>query len=321
MYFVMDSRKIPMVRLVNETMIDPPYVHRRRIPHEWIIYLIKNGRMELEENGILYHLSPGDFLLLDPDGQHEGREATHCEYFYIHFQHMDIRAVGADGQQLREKMYQLRSEALSGGCSVTSSYGEGTGHELLLPKYCHMTDEAVVSLMRSLYDMIQSERDHMEYHKTLCGCQLLQLLVGVSRYYLSAELENAGMLSARSYQKVLEVQNYLHSSYREQITGDTLANRFDMNFDYLNRLFRQSVGRPIFQYLSSLRIAKARELLTTTSMRISQISEQVGFMDESYFSKVFKKYTGKSPTDYARAPINDKAPFLSTCGNASGSSS
>lgn len=94
-----------------------------------------------------------------------------------------------------------------------------------------------------------------------------------------------------------------------------------MNFDYLNRLFRQSVGRPIFQYLSSLRIAKARELLTTTSMRISQISEQVGFMDESYFSKVFKKYTGKSPTDYARTPINDKAPFLSTCGNASGSSS
>lgn len=80
MYFAMDSRKIPMVRLVNETVIDPPYVHRRRIPHEWIIYLVKNGRMEPEEDGILYHLSPGDFLLLDPEGRHEGREATHCEY-------------------------------------------------------------------------------------------------------------------------------------------------------------------------------------------------------------------------------------------------
>lgn len=112
MYFAMDSRKIPMVRLVNETVIDPPYVHRRRIPHEWIIYLVKNGRMEPEEDGILYHLSPGDFLLLDPEGRHEGREAMHCEYFYIHFQHMDIRAAGADGQLLRERMYQLRSDGL-----------------------------------------------------------------------------------------------------------------------------------------------------------------------------------------------------------------
>lgn len=321
MYFVVDSRRIPVVRLVNEAVIDPPYVHRRRIPHEWIIYLIKNGRMELEEDGILYHLSPGDFLLLDPEGQHEGREATHCEYFYIHFQHADIRAVEADGQQLRERMYQMRSEALRSGCSEIPSYGEGTEHELLLPKYCHMTDEAVVSLTRGLYDMIQNERDHMEYYKTLCGCQLMQLLVGVSRHSLSAELDNAGMLSARSYQKVLEVQNYLHASYREQITGDTLANRFDMNFDYLNRLFRQSVGRPIFQYLSSLRIARARELLTTTSMRISQISEQVGFADESYFSKVFKKYTGRSPADYARTPVNDRALSSSTCRNASGNSS
>lgn len=93
MYFAMDSRKIPMVRLVNETVIDPPYVHRRRIPHEWIIYLVKNGRMK-------------------PEGRHEGREAMHCEYFYIHFQHMDIRAAGADGQLLRERMYQLRSDGL-----------------------------------------------------------------------------------------------------------------------------------------------------------------------------------------------------------------
>ena len=41
MYFIVDSRSIPRVRLANETTIEPPYVHRRRIPHEWIIYMLK----------------------------------------------------------------------------------------------------------------------------------------------------------------------------------------------------------------------------------------------------------------------------------------
>ena len=319
MYFIVDSRSIPRVRLENETTIEPPYVHRRRIPHEWIIYMVKKGVMELEEDGVSYHLVPGDFLILSPEGQHEGTRATYCEYFYIHFQHADIRAAEADEQQLREQMYRVRSEALRGSCCERSCpYGEEAGYDLLLPKYCHMTDEAVVSLTRSLYEIMRNNRDHMEYYKTLCGCRLLQLLVFVSRQCLSAELESSGMISARSYQKVLAVQNYLQASYQEQITGDQLAGQCHMNFEYLNRLFRQSVGRPIFQYLCSLRIARARELLTTTSMRISQISEQVGFMDESYFSRVFKKYTGVCSADYAKTAFNDRALFSSICGNASG---
>lgn len=315
MYFIVDSRSIPQMRLVNETTIEPPYVHRKRIPHEWIIYMIKKGVMELEEDGVPYHLVPGDFLVLSPEGQHEGTRATYCEYFYIHFQHADIRAAEADGQQLRERMYRVRSEALRGchcgcGCEQSYPYGNREGYDLMLPKYCHMTDEAVVSLTRGIYEIMQNDRDHMEYYKTLCGCLLLQLLVDVSRHCLSAELESSGMISARSYQKVLAVQNYLQTSYQEQITGDQLARQFDMNFDYLNRLFRQSVGRPIFQYLGSLRIARAKELLTTTSMRISQISERVGFLDESYFSKVFKKYTGVCPADYAKTVLaTDRALF------------
>lgn len=323
MYFIVDSGNIPRVRLVNETTIEPPYVHRRRIPHEWIIYMVKKGAMELEEDGVPYHLVPGDFLILSPEGQHEGTKATYCEYFYIHFQHADIRAAEADGQQLRERMYRVRSEALRGchcgcGCEQSYPYGNREGYDLMLPKYCHMTDEAVVSLTRSIYEIMLNNRDHMEYYKTLCGCQLLKLLVYVSRHCLSAELESSGMISPRSYQKVLAVQNYFQASYQEQITGDQLAGQFDMNFDYLNRLFRQSVGIPIFQYLCSLRIARAKELLTTTSMRISQISERVGFTDESYFSRVFKKYTGVCPADYAKTVFNDRAPFSSICGNASG---
>ena len=58
--------------------------------------------------------------------------------------------------------------------------------------------------------------------------------------------------------------------------------------------------KTVFQYLRDIRIAHAKQLLTTTSMRIMEVSECVGFADESYFSKVFKKQTGVSPEDYAK---------------------
>ena len=88
--------------------------------------------------------------------------------------------------------------------------------------------------------------------------------------------------------------------YYEPISGDSLEEKFDCNFDYMNRLFRQSIGKTVFQYLSEIRIAHARELLATSSMKVSQISEKVGFSDESYFSKVFKRHTGISPLNYAK---------------------
>lgn len=69
---------------------------------------------------------------------------------------------------------------------------------------------------------------------------------------------------------------------------------------YLNRLFRKNMKKTVFQYLRDIRIAHAKQLLTTTSMRIMEVSECVGFADESYFSKVFKKQTGVSPADYAK---------------------
>lgn len=305
MYFTLDSSFLPSVRLADETVIEPPYVHKKRVPGEWIVYLIKKGEMYLEENGVCYHLLGGDFLLLNPDRCHQGRRASRCEYFYIHFDHPGICAVEADECAMHDQMYKERSAALkSDGCCLSKSR---QGYTLLLPKYCHIADEAAfAALLECLHDVRAANCDHMEYYKTLCGCLFLQMLVQVSRSCLSAELEKSGMVTARSYKKVLEVQNYLQFCYQQQITGDLLAGRFDISFDYLNRLFRKNVGKPIFQYLNSLRIAHARELLTTTSMRISQISERVGFMDESYFSKVFKKYTGVCPADYAKTFFYEK---------------
>ena len=89
-FYEYNSSFLPELRLADTETIEPPYVHRKRMPMEYIIYLVKSGEMYLAEDGVLYHLLPGDFLILDPDKTHVGKKATRCEYFYIHFQYSDV---------------------------------------------------------------------------------------------------------------------------------------------------------------------------------------------------------------------------------------
>ena len=63
MYYVMDSRIVPQVHLADYWILKPPCAHKKRVPHEYIAYLIQKGELYLAEGGITYHLHPGDFIL------------------------------------------------------------------------------------------------------------------------------------------------------------------------------------------------------------------------------------------------------------------
>ena len=62
MYYVMDSRIVPQIHLADYWILKPPCAHKKRVPHEYIAYLIQKGELYLAEDGILYHLRPGDFI-------------------------------------------------------------------------------------------------------------------------------------------------------------------------------------------------------------------------------------------------------------------
>jgi transcriptional regulator GlxA family with amidase domain len=68
----------------------------------------------------------------------------------------------------------------------------------------------------------------------------------------------------------------------------------------LFQLFKQNTGLTPNDYLQRLRIAKARELLTTTSQSVTEIAFAAGFASSQYFSRVFRKYTGQMPSEYRR---------------------
>ena len=70
--------------------------------------------------------------------------------------------------------------------------------------------------------------------------------------------------------------------------------------DYLSRIFRQETGISFHQYLNNVRITKAKELIRTTALRLTDISQMVGYDDQSYFTKVFKRTAGIAPGEYVK---------------------
>ena len=103
---------------------------------------------------------------------------------------------------------------------------------------------------------------------------------------------------------VQNLLHYLNREYASDITGELLEKEFGGNFDYMNRVFRKTTGETIFRYLNRVRINHAKALILNSPWKMSVIGSRVGFSDEYYFSRVFKKYTGKSPTEYAREGMN-----------------
>ena len=70
---------------------------------------------------------------------------------------------------------------------------------------------------------------------------------------------------------------------------------------HFSTVFAHETWMTFTQYLNALRIGKAKELLEATDMRSSQISQEVGYNDSHYFSYLFKKTTGATPSEYRRA--------------------
>ena len=171
---------------------------------------------------------------------------------------------------------------------------------LALPKYMHLSDTSSYSeILQKINDGITCQKNRMEGYHNLCACQILEMMILVSRQFItSLAQEKTGVVG--SYRKIYDLLDYLNNCYQEPISGVLIEEQLGGNFDYLNRIFRQTTGKTIFQYLTEVRISHAKELLGTTALKISQVSEKVGFSDPHYFGISFKKMTGYTPTEYAR---------------------
>ena len=94
------------------------------------------------------------------------------------------------------------------------------------------------------------------------------------------------------------IQRYVHENYASDVYLQIIADKFGLSYSYVSRYFKRKSGVGFSDYVTQVRIGKAKELLTTTNMSISDISRSTGFDVLSSFNRSFKKNTGVSPGEY-----------------------
>lgn len=309
MFYEMDCSSLPSIRLADRTIINPPYIHRRRKADEYILYLIIRGAMYLEEDGRRLELVPGDMYILDPSYEHVGTKASWCEYYYIHFTHPALTRLQDEDSMLWNRLDDKRRKALQGN---RYSYDPCGDAQLYLPRYYHLTNYGNLQQVAGLFDEAKRINENpTEYYKTLCGCRIQEAFIQIARSYTSTkELVQAQSLP-KPYPVVEELVAFLNEEYARKISSRLLEEKFNRNYDYMNRIFKQITGTTIFRYLTGVRINHAEMLLQNAALTVAEIGEQSGFPDEYYFSRVFRKKTGVSPTGYLKNSLKSN-PFTRT---------
>lgn len=92
----------------------------------------------------------------------------------------------------------------------------------------------------------------------------------------------------------------IRKNYKDNITLTKLAERYNISAGHLSSLLKEELGMPFSEYITSKRIQRAKELLDDESLSVDAIAREVGYKDYFYFTKVFKKAVGISPSKYRK---------------------
>lgn len=125
---------------------------------------------------------------------------------------------------------------------------------------------------------------------------LAQLLIRIGRL----RAETAAFMSQPAEVYVKQCTAYLHQNYDRSIQVKDVAAAVNLHPGYVQRIFRTNTGKTLIEYLTSLRIDKAKMLLLNTDIPVADVSDYVGIGSRQYFHAVFKKKTGLTPIEYRR---------------------
>ena len=145
------------------------------------------------------------------------------------------------------------------------------------------------SLTQLFDEIILELQVHKPFFKDFTCASFLKMLPMIERYYQSQfdSTDNSAMIE----RLIVE----LNKSYMDPWSIASMAQYCHLSSDYFSHQFKENTGSSPIQFLYNLRIEKAKELLLTEGLTVSEVAALVGYKDPLYFSRIFKKATGVSP--------------------------
>ena len=223
------------------------------------LYFIEDGEIVVEINDEKILAKKGDLLLIPAETLHS------CS--------------------LSEKMYMKKS-----WCHFSMKRGNlEFFQDYRFPFRIHVTEEEYVS---SLFNELFSSHHLSSPCKELISSSAILKIVS---YYLShCTIVN----KQETDDEISKAIHYIKNNYSLHISLDTLAQNASYSLNHFTKKFKEKTGYTPIQYINLIKINTAKNLLQYSDAPISEIMEKVGFLDSAYFSKIFKKTVGYSPSDF-----------------------
>ena len=251
--------------------------NRRLYNHEFVFWERGEGRMIIE--GQVFKCSPGSMIIIPPDVVHCTIADTEIERWCLHFD-------WEPGNKVPYLPYEYSDSLNSFVSSKCNFTPEWVPYPLPLirtaPDY-----EMLLKLIRKLFSCnAESLEDGMRQK-------------GIFLQILSLCFSESSVKKSYMSPLLLKAKEYIDINFRNpDLNVSKVAVKNSVTSNHICRLFQKELGISPLEYINSLRLKHACELLVNSSLNVAQVALETGFKDPNYFSRLFKKKNGISPSNF-----------------------
>ncbi len=293
------EHNLPMPMVYYGVQRDLSYSIPKEHPSRHEMYelsFLLSGKLEFFISGAYKdyteQLSAGGAIIIKPSYAHRVKAlADRCETITIYFKFQKPGSMADHPRYNQENLEDFMSYALKRSEPV-----EGMALKPFIKFYGGKKD-----LIGSIARSILNEMDKKDYgHELMTQTLTTQLMIHAARA-IHAEWEQlVRVQEGKSHNVIAQARSYIHAHFSEPITDEDVASFVFLSTGYFSRLFNEEMGQTPQQYITRLRVEFAEKLLSSTSMRVSDVAEQAGFGSTKRFNLAFRRFMGLTPSEYRR---------------------
>ena len=246
-----------------------PHTSKREKLQSYLCFMVEDGEGELVYEGKKYDLKTGDVVFID------------CRKAYSH----------STGLNPNTELWSLRWCHFYGPSmpAIYAKYCERGGLPVIrgadVSQYCTILTD--IYTLASSSDYIRDMRINGKLN------DLLTIL-------MESSWHQGNSTNAPKKMDISSVKSFMDEHYSEKLSLESVASHFFIDKHYLARLFKEQYGVTLVTYLQQVRITHAKRMLRFTDKSIEEIGLECGIGELNYFSRVFKKMEGVSPSEFRR---------------------
>ncbi len=273
---------LPVIVKTIERIHDASWNMEPNVHENYEMVYMKKGDAVFEIAGQPVHIGPNDIIIIKPRQPHKFivKSPDKCVFIVLNFKFVN------------QTNSEFSEVPLHDFLNFVSNKEAGAFIKL---KVSQKND--IITLLNRILKERENNDIGSEFLEHLL---VLELFVLISRA-LKMEWESSIRDKAPKLRELIEIAaKYIHNNFERDISLSDISRYVFLSPSYFARVFKKEMGMSPINYLLNVRVERAKELLTETSMKISDIALNVGFSNQQRFNEIFKKYVKTTPMNYRK---------------------